>query len=452
MPLPGQPRGINGLDEENTTKTLLVFGRSLPIVEQVGDGAKSTVYLCHNPDQLLRSMPPTLAVKRMYFDVTDVEDAHKEMDLLANLRHPNIIQYYDAEVARTEGRMCVSLVMEFCPNSLTRIMSLSQKRGQRLPEKTILQYVDNVGSALSFLHAKNPPIAHRDLKAENILIGSDGVGKLCDFGSATTIAYHCQTRQEVQLAVTDIERHTTLSYRAPEMVDPWQRHRIDEAVDVWSLGVLIYYMMTFTFPFPGETSLAILNGTLEFPGWLPAHYSKDLMELVRRCLTKDVSKRPTIHEVGAYLQSTFGLGNSFVARSEDWEPQVVRESHRASEHTFEELQPSAVPRGKPDLFSMLQWQPTSGAAAAPGQTAHSQPVASVASSVPQQPPMSAATAKALDDLFEQAWSTPNEEQTMKPPSKKSDALDNLFGDASAAVPSATQQQQQSRAPTFESLF
>ena len=82
-------------------------------------------------------------------------------------------------------------------------------------------------------------------KAENVLLGDHGNWKLCDFGSATTHIYDTSNAKERMAAEEDIERNTTLAYRAPEMVDLYRRQIIDESVDIWALGVLLFKVFGF---------------------------------------------------------------------------------------------------------------------------------------------------------------------------------------------------------------
>jgi serine/threonine protein kinase len=86
----------------------------------------------------------------------------------------------------------------------------------------------------------SPPIAHRDIKIENVLL-SDSNFKLCDFGSCTTRTFSSSiTLQEIRDMETEIAKLTTLQYRAPEMCDLYTKKGLNEKVDTWALGVLLY--------------------------------------------------------------------------------------------------------------------------------------------------------------------------------------------------------------------
>jgi AP2-associated kinase len=85
------------------------------------------------------------------------------------------------------------------------------------------------------MHSSKPPILHRDLKVENLLVSELGVYKLCDFGSATTLSSLENIIEEgnIEALAEDINRQTTLQYRAPELVDVSRRMLISEKIDVW---------------------------------------------------------------------------------------------------------------------------------------------------------------------------------------------------------------------------
>ena len=133
------------------------------------------------------------------------------------------------------------------------------------------------------MHHLSPPLMHRDLKVENILLASPSCYKLCDFGSATTpLVQAAQTIPEIQALEADLNRTTTLQYRAPEMCDVWARKPIGLPADVWALGVFLYKLCYYTTPFEEHGILAIQHVQYKFPSY-PA-YSPAIRELIGRLL------------------------------------------------------------------------------------------------------------------------------------------------------------------------
>ena len=102
---------------------------------------------------------------------------------------------------------------------------------------------------------------------------------LCDFGSASLVAARLPANtQEIRALEADLNRHSTLQYRAPEMVDPHLRRPIDEKSGVWALGVLLYKLCYYTTPFEEHGPLAILNVQYKIPP-CPA-YSTQMNSLI----------------------------------------------------------------------------------------------------------------------------------------------------------------------------
>ena len=162
------------------------------------------------------------------------------------------------------GTYEVFILMEFCPGGGI-IDMMNRRLRERLTESEILTIFVDVCEGLAAMHALKPPILHRDLKVENILQASATSYKLCDFGSATPVQKVPTNTQELRMLEADLNRHTTLQYRAPEMIDVHLRRPIDEKSDVWALGVLLYKLCYYTTPFEEHGPLAILNVQYKIP-------------------------------------------------------------------------------------------------------------------------------------------------------------------------------------------
>lgn len=108
---------------------------------------------------------------------------------------------------------------------------------------------------------------------------ADLVFKVCDFGSTTFPAIHPpRSKQEAAESAYDLNRHTTLQYRSPEMVEPLLGLAVGLPADVWALGVLLYKLCYYTTPFEEHGPLAIVNAKYTFPGF-PV-YSPPLQHLI----------------------------------------------------------------------------------------------------------------------------------------------------------------------------
>ena len=155
---------------------------------------------------------------------------------------------------------------------------MNRRLRERLTEAEILQIFVDVCEGVAYMHNSRPPLLHRDLKVENILQSSPASFKLCDFGSSTTVTNPPTNTQEIRALEADLNRHTTLQYRAPEMVDVYSKRPINEKSDVWALGVLLYKLCYYTTPFEEHGPLAILNVQYRIPPY-PV-YSQDMNMLI----------------------------------------------------------------------------------------------------------------------------------------------------------------------------
>src|SRR5262249_30879128 len=136
----------------------------------------------------------------------------------------------------------------------------------RLTEPEILKIFSDVAEGVACMHYLEPPLLHRDLKIENILIQPNPQRyKLCDFGSSSPIRPPGKTVAECRNLEEDIQKHTTMQYRSPEMIDVFKGVTIDEKSDIWALGVLLYKLCYYTTPFEGQGQLAILNASFKYP-------------------------------------------------------------------------------------------------------------------------------------------------------------------------------------------
>ncbi|XP_058977355.1 AP2-associated protein kinase 1-like isoform X2 [Musca domestica] len=234
------------------------------------------------------------ALKRMYVNNEhDLNVAKREIQIASNLNgHKNIIGYIDSSITHTGNGVCeVLLLMPYCKNHMLSMMNARLQVG--FTEQEVLTIFCDIAEAVSRLHYCQTPIIHRDLKVENILQNDAGNFVLCDFGSATAKVLNPQ-QHGVSAVEEEIQKYTTLSYRAPEMVDLFSGKNITTKADIWALGCLLYKLCFFTLPF-GESTLAIQNGTFSIPD--NSKYSRGMHQLIRFMLETDAEKRPNIWQV-----------------------------------------------------------------------------------------------------------------------------------------------------------
>ncbi|KAK6933696.1 Protein kinase domain [Dillenia turbinata] len=226
----------------------------------------------------------------------------KEISVMKSLKgHPNVVTLYAHSIFDMGRTKEAFLVMEFCEKSLVNVL---ENRGAGFfEEKQVLSIFRDVCNAVFAMHCQNPPIAHRDLKAENLLLGSDGLWKLCDFGSISTNHKRFERPEEMGIEEDNIRKYTTPAYRAPEMWDLFRRDLINEKVDIWALGCLLFRICYFKSAFDGESKLQILNGNYRIPE-LPK-YSTSVTDLIRDMLQGSPDARPDITQASALLDWPF---------------------------------------------------------------------------------------------------------------------------------------------------
>jgi serine/threonine protein kinase len=151
----------------------------------------------------------------------------------------NIVELIDFQW----GQKHAYIIMELCEEG-TLLDYVNNYEGN-IPELEALQIFSQILLGVNAMHSQNPPIAHRDLKIENIL-KKKRTYKLCDFGSASDEPFDPKISDEFvkEQNFSNFEKHSTLYYRAPEMCDRYGEHIVNEKVDIWSLGCIIFEMIT----------------------------------------------------------------------------------------------------------------------------------------------------------------------------------------------------------------
>ncbi|KAH8556313.1 hypothetical protein BGW37DRAFT_472004 [Umbelopsis sp. PMI_123] len=340
--------------------THVVVGRHTVTIQVfLAEGGFAHVYLVR-----MKEFPDPIVLKRIAVPDTErLKSVEKEIVFMRRLgSHKNIVRYFDSQVSPLPtGGFEALILMEYCPGG--GVIDLMNRRlQQRLTEPEILKIFGDVSEALAYMHYCNPPALHRDLKVENILISASGRYKLCDFGSACLSkgAYVPQTLPEIQKLEDDIQRHTTLQYRAPEMIDIYQKRPINEKADIWALGVLLYKLCYYTTPFEEQGPLAILSAKFTFP--TRPQFSDNTKNLISWLLCEDQDSRPNIYQVVEAVCKLSGkdcpIRNIYtnVSSKSSTPSQTSESSKRANDSIFEQRvlpkqeTPNITPmrRGRPE--------------------------------------------------------------------------------------------------------
>ncbi|KAI5248281.1 hypothetical protein E4T43_01530 [Aureobasidium subglaciale] len=281
--------------------TKVQVGSHRVVIEKYfSEGGFAHVYTVRVPPKDASSKTTIAVLKRVAVPDKDaLANMRTEVETMKKLKgHKHIVTYIDSHASQLKGGGYeVFLLMEFCSGG-GLIDFMNTRLQHRLTEPEILNIFGDVSEGVATMHYLKPPLLHRDLKVENVLITNSTKGaiyKLCDFGSTAPPRPAATTAQEGRIIEEDIQRHTTMQYRSPEMVDVWRRQPIDEKSDIWALGVLLYKLCYYTTPFEEVGQMAILNASFKYPHYPP--FSTRLKALIGSCLREDPRQRPNIYQV-----------------------------------------------------------------------------------------------------------------------------------------------------------
>ena len=252
-----------------------ILGDRYTVEREIGRGGMATVLLAreHRP-------PRPVAIKVLHQDLANGmgrERFLREVEFSSQLTHPNIIPIFTAD----EVGDLLYFTMPYIEGDSLR---LRLARDGSLPVEEALQIAQEVGDALHYAHGQG--VVHRDIKPENILL-SHGHALVADFGSARALCVACG--DNITIAGIPIG---TPGYMSPEQTKGLE---VDPRTDVYSLGCVLYEMLTGKPPFRGPSIEAIIEArysqptpTLSGAGWT---LSKTIDRAVRRAMDLDLNKR-----------------------------------------------------------------------------------------------------------------------------------------------------------------
>lgn len=215
-------------------------------------------------------------------DETGFQEFKKEFQISFELNHSNLLHANYLGVNADDKRPY--LVMPFCPNG-----SVSSHIGS-MSEADLWRFIRDVASGLAYLHSKNPPIIHQDIKPDNILILRNGDFVITDFGISK------QLRATLRKSAKSLNSAGAISYMGPERFS--KQYQAVKASDVWSMGASIFELATGELPFCGMGGSLLKQGA-DMPE-LPEEYSETLNMVCQACMTKETWNRPTAQQIADF--------------------------------------------------------------------------------------------------------------------------------------------------------
>jgi len=250
------------------------FGRYL-IVEQLGRGAMGVVYKARDPQ-----IDRVVALKTVSLIGLEPEEEEEfrarfrcEAQAAGRLHHPGIVTVFD--VGEDEESHESYIVLEYVAgDSLSRILS----REKKLPLHKALLWAEEIADALDYAHAQG--VVHRDIKPANILIGEDGHAKIADFGIAKLNMAHFTLPGRVL---------GTPAYMAPEQL---AGEGVDNRSDLFSLGVILYSMVTGHSPFTGNSATTVCFKVVNREPMPASSFDLELPRSLDAVITRAMAKDP----------------------------------------------------------------------------------------------------------------------------------------------------------------
>jgi beta-lactam-binding protein with PASTA domain/predicted Ser/Thr protein kinase len=283
------------------TDTLIhtLFDGRYRIVRKLGSGGMANVYLAED-QELGRRVAIKILNDRHANDDQFVERFRREAKNAAGLSHPNIVSIYD----RGEAEGTYYIAMEFLDGRSLKELIVS--RGPA-PVSVAIDYARQILAALRFAHRNG--IVHRDIKPHNVLVDGEGRLKVTDFGIARAGASQMTEAGSII---------GTAQYLSPEQA---KGSPVDQTSDLYSVGVVLYELLTGVVPFTGDTPVEIamkhLSAIPDPPSSHRAEIPRELDKVVMRALAKDPHERyPTAEEMDADLARVASGGSVSPATEE----------------------------------------------------------------------------------------------------------------------------------------
>lgn len=252
-----------------------ILGGRYELIEKIGAGGMAIVYKarCH---LLNRYVAVKILRPELVEDENFVKRFKRESQAAASLSHPNIVNVYD--VGQEDG--IYYIVMEYvCGKTLKDYVREKGKLDSREAIKIALQ----IAAALE--HAHKNGIVHRDIKPQNILIGDDYTVKVADFGIARAV-----TSTTITLAGSNVVG--SVHYFSPEQA---RGGYTDAKSDIYSLGIVLYEMVTGTLPFEGDTAVSVaikhIQEKVKPPGEINPGIYKSLQDIIQKAIEKQPERR-----------------------------------------------------------------------------------------------------------------------------------------------------------------
>ena len=308
--------------------------------EQLGHGAFAVVQRCIEKSSGRSFAVKNIDKKKVAKNPKLSYHVHREIEILRNVNHPNVVQYVDF----FEGTSNMWIVMEYIKGG--DMMEYILNNGpltEKLARPLVLEIVD----AMEYLHSLG--IAHRDLKPDNILLdwrGNELHAKISDFGLAKVVSPGTVLKTFCG----------TMNYLAPEVFMGGGRAAYSQNVDRWSLGVIVYVALSGLSPFDGtsqeQLSKNILNVRITYEPLIQMGISSLAIDFMRRLIIKEPELRMDEYEASHHPWLTES-SSKFSEDGSSQEPKLKSESQRARYNVEIGLEEQNTPLSQPTTDNFI---------------------------------------------------------------------------------------------------
>ncbi|XP_037686918.1 serine/threonine-protein kinase Nek1 isoform X4 [Choloepus didactylus] len=287
-------------------------------LQKIGEGSFGKAILVKSKEDGRQYVIKEINISRM--SSKEREESRREVAVLANMKHPNIVQYRES----FEENGALYIVMDYCEGG-DLFKRINAQKDILFQEDQILDWFVQICLALKHVHDRK--ILHRDIKSQNIFLTKDGTVQLGDFGIARVL------NSTVELARTCIG---TPYYLSPEICE---NKPYNNKSDIWALGCVLYEMCTLKHAFEAGNMknlvLKIISGS--FPP-VSLHYSYDLRNLLSQLFKRNPRDRPSVNSI---------LEKGFIAKRIEkfLSPQLIAEEFCLK--AFPKLGPQPIPAKRP---------------------------------------------------------------------------------------------------------
>lgn len=232
-------------------------------------------------------------------DKKQYQQVKNEIDLWRKLpKSNNLLSIHDFELTQNAAY----ILMELCEEG--SLLDYVKKKQGLIMESEALEIVYNIANGLLAMHTAKPtPIFHRDIKIENILKFGH-LYKICDFGSCSTKVFDPSIEDAIVKAemFNTFEKNSTFYYRPPEMCDQYSNYIVNDKVDIWALGCVLYAVLFKVHPFQEAQKLTIISAQYTIPKE-GSKYSEKMIDLIRVMLTPNPALRPSAQDIINFIQN-----------------------------------------------------------------------------------------------------------------------------------------------------